>query len=594
VSPGTGVAREPLAAATSTGAHGELLKLKAAMAESIIGQDAMVERLLLGLIADGHLLVEGLPGLAKTRAIKALAKHLDAKLSRVQFTPDLLPADITGSDVYDASGGAFHFREGPIFANLVLADEVNRAPAKVQAALLEAMEERQVTVAGQTHPLPSLFLVMATENPIEQEGTYQLPEAQLDRFLMHVRVGYPDAAAEGKIVELNRREERGAAPAAASSADAPVPDRPSGDARLAGRDLRRACGGACSHGRRGRRDVHRRTDSGDARAGGVRQDAGRLDPGGREPARHDRARSCVTCLCLVAGPRSRHHRRTCRRSRTTSSGTGSCSRTTHWRRASLRTRPSTPSSPRSRSHREATMPSPLAALRRAAPPPPPRAPDTAAGVHASAAHLAGLEGPARQLVFRPRHPAHNLLAGRHGSRVRGRGLDFEELRHYQPGDDVRSIDWPVTARMPQPFVRVYTEEKDRPTTIVVDQRINMFFGTRLAMKSFTAAEAAALCAWRAVTDGDRVAGIVFDDAGIHHHRAERSRGALLRLLGRIAGCNAALRADTSVARAPHTARRGARCRCAHGQPRPPRRRGHRSRRTDGGHARAASSPRDAQ
>jgi len=196
------------------------------------------------------------------------------------------------------------------------------------------------------------------------------------------------------------------------------------------------------------------------------------------------------------------------------------------------------------------MPSPLAALRRAAPPPPPRAPDTAAGVHASAAHLAGLEGNARQLVFRPRHPARNLLAGRHASRVRGRGLDFEELRHYQPGDDVRSIDWPVTARMPQPFVRVYTEEKDRPTTIVVDQRINMFFGTRLAMKSFTAAEAAALCAWRAVTDGDRVAGIVFDDAGIHHHRAERSRGALLRLLGRIAGCNAALRADTSVARAP--------------------------------------------
>jgi len=194
------------------GARDEILKLKSAMAESIIGQDSMIERLLLGLLADGHLLVEGLPGLAKTRAIKALAKHLDARLSRIQFTPDLLPADVTGSDIYEANGGkgSFHFRAGPIFANLVLADEVNRAPAKVQAALLEAMEERQVTVGGQTHPLPTMFLVMATENPIEQEGTYALPEAQLDRFLMHVRVGYPDSRSEAKIMELVRGEERSA------------------------------------------------------------------------------------------------------------------------------------------------------------------------------------------------------------------------------------------------------------------------------------------------------------------------------------------------------------------------------------------------
>src|SRR5215813_3311927 len=163
------------------------------MAESIIGQDAMVERLLLGLLANGNLLVEGLPGLAKTRAIKALAKNLDAQLSRIQFTPDLLPSDVTGSEVYFSEGGKgeFRFQEGPIFANLVLADEVNRAPAKVQAALLEAMEERQVTVGGTTHSLPPLFLVMATQNPIEQEGTYPLPEAQLDRFLLHVQVGYP-------------------------------------------------------------------------------------------------------------------------------------------------------------------------------------------------------------------------------------------------------------------------------------------------------------------------------------------------------------------------------------------------------------------
>jgi MoxR-like ATPase len=186
-----------------------VLELKQRMAESIIGQENLIERLLLGLLADGNLLVEGLPGLAKTRAIKSLARHLDADFSRVQFTPDLLPSDVTGSQVYYAEGGKgqFKFQEGPIFANLVLADEVNRAPAKVQAALLEAMEERQVTVGGQTHKLPPLFLVMATQNPIEQEGTYPLPEAQMDRFLMHVSVGYPDAEAEGEIVKLNRAEE---------------------------------------------------------------------------------------------------------------------------------------------------------------------------------------------------------------------------------------------------------------------------------------------------------------------------------------------------------------------------------------------------
>jgi MoxR-like ATPase len=179
------------------------------MGRSIIGQEQMIERLLIGLIANGHILVEGLPGLAKTRAIKALAKNLQAELSRIQFTPDLLPADITGSDVYFSEGGKgeFKFQQGPVFANLILADEVNRAPAKVQSALLEAMEERQVTVGGRSYPLPDLFMVMATQNPIEQEGTYPLPEAQLDRFLMHVEVGYPDETSEAAIMRLVRGEE---------------------------------------------------------------------------------------------------------------------------------------------------------------------------------------------------------------------------------------------------------------------------------------------------------------------------------------------------------------------------------------------------
>jgi MoxR-like ATPase len=183
--------------------------LQKKIAQTVLGQEAMIERLVIGLLANGNLLVEGLPGLAKTRAIKKLSKFLDAGLSRIQFTPDLLPSDITGSEIYFSAGGAgeFRFQPGPVFNNLVLADEINRAPAKVQAALLEAMEERTVTVAGKTHALPELFLVMATQNPIEQEGTYPLPEAQMDRFLMHVLVDYPEEKSERDIMLLVRGEE---------------------------------------------------------------------------------------------------------------------------------------------------------------------------------------------------------------------------------------------------------------------------------------------------------------------------------------------------------------------------------------------------
>src|ERR1700721_469046 len=190
-------------------ARESVLDLQQHIGKTVLGQEAMIERLIIGLLANGHLLVEGLPGLAKTRAIKRMPHFLEAGLSRIQFPPDLLPSDITGSEIYySAEGkGEFRFQSGPVFNNLVLADEINRAPAKVQAALLQAMEERQVTVAGKTHPLPQLFLVMATQNPIEQEGTYPLPEAQLDRFLMHVSVGYSDSKAERDIMLLVRGEE---------------------------------------------------------------------------------------------------------------------------------------------------------------------------------------------------------------------------------------------------------------------------------------------------------------------------------------------------------------------------------------------------
>jgi MoxR-like ATPase len=182
--------------------------LKARMSKSIIGQDVVVERLVIALLANGNVLMEGLPGLAKTRAIKSMAKNLESDFSRIQFTPDLLPSDVTGTEIYYNEGGKgqFVFQKGPIFGNLILADEVNRAPAKVQAALLEAMEERQVTVAGKTYKLPELFMVLATQNPVEQEGTYPLPEAQMDRFLMHVTIGYPDDDAEAQIVRLVRHE----------------------------------------------------------------------------------------------------------------------------------------------------------------------------------------------------------------------------------------------------------------------------------------------------------------------------------------------------------------------------------------------------
>ncbi|WP_341679236.1 AAA family ATPase [Niveibacterium sp. SC-1] len=183
--------------------------LQKSVEEQIRGQGALVRQILIGLLANGHLLLESLPGLAKTRTVKAFASQLDAQMRRVQFTPDLLPADITGSDVLFQENGqnVFRFQAGPIFGNLILADEINRAPAKVQSALLEAMEERQVSVGGNTHAMPELFMVLATQNPIEQEGTYPLPEAQMDRFLMKVLISYPDAESEREVLKLVRGEE---------------------------------------------------------------------------------------------------------------------------------------------------------------------------------------------------------------------------------------------------------------------------------------------------------------------------------------------------------------------------------------------------
>ena len=189
-----------------TNARRGFMRLKEYMNSCIVGQTELVDKLLIALLADGHLLVEGAPGLAKTKAIKKLSEAIEGDDQRIQFTPDLLPSDITGSDIYRPETGDFKFQPGPVFHNLILADEINRAPAKVQSALLEGMAERQVTVGGKTYKLPPLFMVMATQNPIEQEGTYPLPEAQLDRFLMYVKIDQPDAAAERRILQLVRNE----------------------------------------------------------------------------------------------------------------------------------------------------------------------------------------------------------------------------------------------------------------------------------------------------------------------------------------------------------------------------------------------------
>lgn len=205
--------------------------LRTQMGASIIGQQQVIDRLIIGLLANGNLLIEGLPGLAKTRAIKAMSTWLDSDFSRIQFTPDLLPSDVTGTEVYYQQGNTseFRFEPGPLFANIVLADEINRAPAKVQAALLEAMEERQVTVAGTTHKMPPLFIVMATQNPIDQEGTYPLPEAQMDRFLMKVMVDYPSVEGEVEVIKLVRGEK--AAEGQEKEKIDPVPQQAVFDAR---------------------------------------------------------------------------------------------------------------------------------------------------------------------------------------------------------------------------------------------------------------------------------------------------------------------------------------------------------------------------
>jgi MoxR-like ATPase/uncharacterized protein (DUF58 family) len=475
--------------------------------------------MLIGLLANGNRLIESLPGLAKTRAV---AKNLIADLPRAQFTPDLLSSDVTGAKIYlqAEKGGQFQFQKGPIFANLVLADEINRAPAKVQSALLEAIGERHVTVAGKTYKMPDLFMVLATENLIEQEGTYPCPKAQLDRFLMHVVNAYPDEAIEGEIIKLNRAED---AQKPKSHAAAAVPRQAIFDARaeidkvffsdLAQKymvDQIYATRFPDLYGEPLNERIQISASPRGSLARPLRQGTGvarspRLRDARLHQQRHARLPVPSAHPELRGGVARRERGSGHRRDRLVGGGG----------------EPDMAAS-------ETRMP----------------------GVYIDLDDLIALEYRGRMLSFLPRQPVHSLLSGRFASRMRGRGLNFEEIRDYRSGDDVRSIDWKVTARLQKPHVRVFNEERDRQALLVVDQRLSMFFGSRRAMKSVTAAEAAAIGAWRVLGVGDRVGAIVFNDRDLVEIKARRSRATVLQILNAVVTQNRALGVGRGIATAP--------------------------------------------
>ena len=393
----------------------------------IVGQRAMLERLLIGLLADGHVLLEGVPGLAKTLAVRTLAGTIAAGFHRIQFTPDLLPADLIGTQIYNQRSGDFTVQQGPIFTNLLLADEINRAPAKVQSALLEAMQERQVTIGGQTFPLPEPFLVLATQNPIEHEGTYPLPEAQVDRFMFKLMVTYPERREEREVLDRMTVAEE---PTARRILD---PERILQARRLVHEvyvddrikeymlDLVAATRNPAAFGRAELAPADR-----------VR----RVAPGGDLPAAGGQGAR------LPAGPGLRHP-----------------------------------------GGREGARP------RRAPPPGDPHLRAEAEGKDSDAVVRRILEAVAgamtpeevthevRRLEITTRHLVRDIMAGEYSSAFRGRGMEFAEVREYQPGDDVRTIDWNVTARLGSAYVKRFLEERELTVLFVVDVSASGGFGS---------------------------------------------------------------------------------------------------------------------
>jgi MoxR-like ATPase len=479
----------------------------------VVGQDRMVERMVVALLARGHCLLEGVPGVAKSLAVETLATVVGGSSVRLQFTPDLVPSDIVGTRVYRPSQEAFDVELGPVFANLVLADEINRAPAKVQSALLEVMAERQVSIGGTTYPLPSPFLVLATQNPIESEGVYPLPEAQRDRFLMKVEVGHPTMAEEMEIVrrmsvappyaeqvlsldELRRcRRASTASSCTTPSGEYAVrlvmatrePERwglPHIRPHLAhGASPRGSLG--LVQGLEGARGPARPR----LRAAGRRRRPGRRRPGPppRADVRGARRRGAGDPSGR-AGPRE---------------GRPAAGRA---RRSSRRS-----TGARARAWREVPL------MRRRAPtpalPPPPLAP----------------EASVRRLSLQVARRLDGILQGEHLGYLPGPGTEPAEARAYSPGDDVRRIDWAVTARTGEPHVRQSVAERELETTLVVDLTASMSFGTARSEKRDVAVALAAAFSHLAVGPGDRLGAVVLSDA-VRRVPARQGKLAALALL----------------------------------------------------------------
>ena len=448
---------------------------------------------MIGLLSGGHILLEGLPGLAKTLAVKTLARAIQTDFRRIQFTPDMLPADIIGTEIYNPQETTFEVKQGPIFSSLILADEINRAPAKVQSALLEAMQEKQVTIGEQSFQLPELFLVLATQNPIEQEGTYPLPEAQVDRFMLKVVVDYPSREEERRILDRFDRTGRR-------------------DGRRPGDQPRRYL--RCAKGREqhlyGWQDQglhrflglrHPRAGELPARAEGVHRDR-RLAPGDHQP----QGRRPLPRLSGRPGLRDAGRRQ--------SGGHGR-----HAPPAADQLRGGGRGHQQRGHHQQDPRygPGPLSAE------------DQTMDVQLTREILKKV----RQIEVRTNRLVNDSLAGSYHSVFKGRGMNFDEVREYVPGDDIRAIDWNVTARTGIPHIKKFTEERELTIMLMIDISGSGDFGSATGSKRELMAEVGSVLAFSAVRNNDKVGLVLFTDFVELYIPPKKGRGHILRIIREI-------------------------------------------------------------
>ena len=438
--------------------------LRTEMGKVIIGQSHLVDTLLIGLLSNGHILLEGVPGLAKTLAITTLAKAVDAAFSRIQFTPDLLPADLIGTLIYSQKNEEFVVKKGPVFANFVLADEINRSPAKVQSALLEAMQERQVTIGDNTYPLPQPFLVLATQNPLEQEGTYPLPEAQVDRFMLKAKISYPKKQEERDIVRMNLAG--GGLPAV--------------NKVISPEDIVKA--------RKVVEDVYMDEK--------IEKYIIDIIFATREPAEYN-LQKLQNLIAYGGSPRARR------------------------------------------------MP------RRAAPPHRPDVRSRGREHHLGGDHhrhsqqrnrtltMQQTENDilkrVRKIEIKTRGLSNEIFAGKYHTAFRGRGMSFSEVREYRAGDDVRDIDWNVTARSRKPHIKIYEEERELTMMLLVDVSASRMFGSTDRLKKNIITEIAAVLAFSAAQNNDKVGCIFFSDKVEKFIPPKKGRSHILMIIRELVG-----------------------------------------------------------